>query len=161
MNCSPTLTVEEFKKVHNALCELRSIRGRLEDVVHPALFARLNQAVSDIEGGLEGAYEQDGNSFETKSTHYNTVAEELGLTTVWSIFEVDDLNSKYSFEGVEEVVYKAHWGPKPVHVQINGLTWAALFVAANAAIRDSGDNHHTFIEHFTQSGNQLILSTGS
>ena len=39
-----------------------------------------------------------------------------------------------------------------------------LYVAANAAIRDSGDMHHTYIENFKPSKDDvltLVLTTGS
>ncbi len=86
----------------------------------------------------------------------------MGLKfAVWSIYEVSDLNKRHPFNGAKEVVYRDHWGEETVRVAINGSTWAALYVAANAAIRDSGDEHHVFVEHFTQNGDELILSTGS
>jgi hypothetical protein len=62
------------------------------------------------------------------------------------------------------VVYKDWYTNKDIVVEVNGLTWAALFVAANAAIRNSTDNHHTFIEGFQQSTispKYLFLATGS
>jgi hypothetical protein len=51
-----------------------------------------------------------------------------------------------------------------VSCSINGATWAALWVAANACIRDSGDDHHIFIEDFRpdpEDARTLLLSTGS
>lgn len=62
------------------------------------------------------------------------------------------------------MVYRNHWGAEPVSVSIQGLTWAALWVAANAAIRDSGDDHHVYIEAFrldAEDPRTLVLSTGS
>jgi hypothetical protein len=62
------------------------------------------------------------------------------------------------------VVYRNHWGKNPVSCSINGATWAALWVAANACIRDSGDDHHIFIEDFRpdpEDARTLLLSTGS
>lgn len=85
----------------------------------------------------------------------------LGLTSAWSIYQIDSLSDRHSFEGATEVVYEDHWGSQRVTKQINGLTWAALYVAADACIRDSGDNHHIFIESFERKGNTLFLHTGS
>jgi hypothetical protein len=83
---------------------------------------------------------------------------------VWSIFEVSNLSDRHPFEGADRVVYKDHWGNKTVSCSINGLTWAALYIAANACIRDSGDGHHIYIEQFKPAKDDprtLILSTGS
>ena len=161
MYCSPTLSSDEFKTIHNGLCQLESVVGRLEDVLKPELYAQLVKSATEIREGLAGAYKQDRQSFSAKLDHYSKIAEDLGLSAVWSIYEAENLNDRHPFEGAKTVVYTEHWGKKPVSVPINGLTWAALYVAANAAIRDSGDDHHVFIEHFTQNGDELILSTGS
>lgn len=161
MNCAPTLTSEEFKQVHNGLCDLRNAIETLEGVLAPELYNRLVKAKAQITTGLVGAYDQDDRSFSSKSAHYESVRGDLGLSAAWSMYEVDDLNKSYPFEGVIKVVYRDHWGEKPVSCTIIGNTWAALYVAANACIRDSGDNHHVFIENFKQEGNALVLSTGS
>ena len=164
MNCNPTLTADEFKTIHNALWELDNIKAQLEDVLNKDLFVKLAKASNDIRKGLEGAYEQDEKAFETKSDHYSQVKKELGLNTIWSIYEVDNLSERHPYEGATTVVYKDWNTDKDVVVQVNGLTWAALYVAANAAINKSTDNHHVFIEGFKQSSIDstiLFLSTGS
>jgi hypothetical protein len=149
MNCDVTLTADEFKSIHNTLWAIE----------YNGMDAVLG--VKKIREALEGAYKQDSDAFDRRREHYEEVCEDLGLATVWSIYDIEDLNDRHSFEGAKTLVYTDHWGTKPVRVPINGLTWAALYVAANAAIRDSGDDHHVFIEHFTQNGDELILSTGS
>lgn len=165
MNVSPTLTVEEFKTIHNALCDLDNITRQLEDVLKPELYTKLARAGTTIRDGLAGAYDQDDKAFTRKSRHYDEVKAELGLkNSEWSIYEVDNLSDRHPFEGADRILYKDHWGEKPVSRSINGMTWAALWVAANAVIRDSEDEHHVFIERFRPSKDDpktLILSTGS
>lgn len=164
MNCNPTLTADEFKTVHNAICDLDSIARQLDGVVKDQISERLIQTIETIRSGLRSAYDQDNAAFDRKHSHYRRIQEELGLRTSWSLFEVEDLSDRHPFEGADRVVYKDHWGDKPVSVSINGLTWAALYVAADACIRDSGDDHHVFIERFRPAEDDprtLILSTGS
>ena len=163
MNCNPTITAQEFKNVHNGMCELASIIGQLEDTIHPSLLKKLLKAQNEITSGLKGAFEQDNAAFEIKMDYFDRVREELGLSATWSMYEVDNLSNRHPFEGVTKVVYRAY-GSGDHEVAINGATWAALYVAADALIRDSGDNHHNFIEGFTQSSIDstiLFLSTGS
>ncbi len=159
MNCSPTLTADEFKDLHNALCELRSIR----DIMHHSMVKldRVEDVIDRFEQALAGAYQQDNDAFSTKSDHYDEVRKGLGLSAIWSIYEVDNLSDPHPFGDVTTVTYESHWGPKPVVKGIAGTTWAALYVAANACIRDSGDDHHVFIENFAIRGDTLVLSTGS
>jgi hypothetical protein len=164
MNVSPTLTAEEFKTIHNALCDMRSVYETLQGVVREPITDKLSKAISQMELGLANAYEEDDKAFSRKSDHYSEVAEELGLKSIWSVYEVNNLSDRHPFEGADRIVYENHWGGEPVSCSVNGLTWAALYVAANACIRDSGDNHHVFIETFTPDSNDprtLILSTGS
>ena len=165
MNCNPTLTTEEFKTIHNALWELDCVTRTLENVLNPELYAKLAKAGSTIRKGLSGAYEQDSKSFEKKNNHYYDIAAQLALReSTWSIYEVEDMSDRHPFEGADRVVYKDHWGKRPVSCSVHGMTWAALFVAANSCIRDSGDKHHRYIERFTPDAEDprtLILSTGS
>lgn len=150
MNCDVTLTADEFKTIHNSLCDLDRIDNDKVRVI-----------VEKMRDALKGAYDQDNDAFDRKHAHYGRVQKELGLDTIWSIYEVDNLSDRFPFEGVTRVVYKDHWCNKEVSSVINGSTWAALYVAANACIRDSGDGHHVFIEHFKQFGDTLLLTTGS
>jgi hypothetical protein len=165
MNTSPTITAEDFKTIHNALCEMRSVYETIQGVVREPITDKLASAIREMETGLKDAYEQDNKAFDDKYAHYDDVRGQLGLANaVWSIFEVNNLSDRHPFEGADRVVYKDHWGGQPVSCSINGLTWAALYVAANACIRDSGDKHHIYIELFTPDKDDprtLILSTGS
>jgi hypothetical protein len=165
MYCSPTLTSDEFKTIHNGVCELDSAIQRLEEVINPELFQRLTHGLSEVRQGLARAYKEDRESGDRKWDHYHDVGQQLGLDhTVWSVTEVDNLSDRHPYEGADRVVYRDHWGKNPVSCSINGSTWAALWIAANACIRDSGDDHHIFIEDFSPDSEDprtLVLSTGS
>jgi hypothetical protein len=159
-----TITKEEFKNVHNGVCEIRHAIEQLDGIINDDFMTKLNAGINKLELGLQSVHEQDQNDFDSKFAHYDTVREDLGLAAVWSLYKVDNLNDRHPFEGVTQVAYKDHWGNKTVSCSVNGLTWSALYVAANACIRDSGDDHHTFIEHFAPSESDasvLLLTTGS
>jgi hypothetical protein len=105
--------------------------------------------------------------FDVKYNHYDTKAKQLGLRSVWSIYEIEDLDSLHPFGTDIQIAYVKdhdHWGDKTVHAVVKGNTWADLFVAADNCIRNSGDNHHIYIENFTVSSidnKVLFLHTGS
>lgn len=165
MNCSPTISSDDFKTIHNAVCNLDSVCHQLEDILKPEIYLKLAKIRNDIRHGLADAYEQDHVAFSRKSRHYDDVKAQLELRhSEWSIYEVDDLNERHPFKGATVVCYKDHWGNKPVSCAVNGSTWNALWVAADACIRDSGDGHHVFVERFRQSQENpevLYLTTGS
>ena len=166
MNCSPTLTANDFKQVHNGICKLAAAISAVEDVIHPSLLKDLLQAQSEITAGLQSAYEQDIASFDSKYEHFDDMRKHLGLNSVWSIYEVDELGETHKFgDRVLQLAYHDHWGNNgPVFVEIKGDTWVDLYEAADQAIRLSGDEHHVFIEAFRvnpECPEQLILTTGS
>lgn len=155
MNCSPTLTAEEFKVLHNSLCALSTID-------HP----RVSELVERIrEVALKGAYEQDSESFNRKWKQYDHWREHYGLTSTWSIYEVDNMTLCHPYKDAEYVVYDQHWGDGGEVVRkIEGRDWNALYRAADSAIQASGDGHHCFIESFEPIADKpghLRLSTGS
>lgn len=151
MNCNVTLTADEFKTIHNTLWAME----------YDGMDSKT--AAEKIREALAGAYEQENKAFDTKYEHYRQVKKDLGLDAVWSVYEVDNLSERHPFEGATKVIYRAY-GSGDQEVAINGSTWAALYVAGNALIRDSGDNHHVFIEQFQQSSINpeiLFMTTGS
>lgn len=157
-----TLHAEDFKTVHNTLCELRSLTERM---THSMIkVEEVQRIVESFEQGLKNCYEQERNIWTVKNDHYDAVKQELGLSSIWSIYEVEELAQPHPYGAVTKVIYRDHWGEQPVECAVNGLTWAALWVAADACIRDSGDEHHVFVERFRRDKNDpktLVLTTGS
>ena len=158
-----TLHAEDFKKVHNTLCDLRSLVQRMTESM--IKIDDVQRIIEGFEQGLADAYRQDSEGFDRKHDHYSEVKQQLGLRSVWSVYEVADLGQQHPFPGAQQVAYRDHWGEEgTVFEEIKGDTWAALYVAADAAIRRSGDEHHIFIEQFRpnkECPEQLLLSTGS
>lgn len=162
MNCSPTITAEEFRTVHNALCELRSVYHSLHSVVREPITDKMNAAIHKIEEGLKGAYEQDNAAFERKHAYYRQVQKEKQFLSTWSMYEVDDLHAPHPFPADSFVIYRDHWGTGRKHYPVLGSQWVDVWAAADLAIRESGDEHHVFIENFIlEDGNGLLMSTGS
>ena len=152
MNCDVTITAEDFKTIHNTLWELE-YQG-LDGVV----------GAERIRAALQAAYAQDNTAFERKHDHYHTVQQQLGLKTIWSIYEVSDLNQPHPHVNAAEICYRDHWGDSAVYETIPGPTWRDLYRAADRCIQRSGDGHHVFIEGFetvADQPHQLRLTTGS
>ena len=156
MNCSPTISAESFKQLHNGLWELDCLVDKLADENLARVAKLLRESLSD-------AYEQDASAFERKSDLYSATRTNLGLTSIWSIYEVDFFVADHDLgKDVTQLVYKNHWGKEPVTVEVHGKTWADLWIAADKAISASGDEHHIFVECFTPAGDGILeLSTGS
>jgi len=100
-------------------------------------------------------------TFHEKFEHYESVRSDLDLDAIWSIFEIDNLNKPHPYAAAKTITHENHLGGKPITRAIVGSTYAALYMAANACIRDSGDGFHVFIEGFSPRGETLVLHVGS
>jgi hypothetical protein len=154
-----TLRGEDFRTIHNTLCELR---GLVERMTHSIVkIDDVQDIITKFEYGLKDAYDQDSSAFDRKMDHYSAVKEAESFRTVWSIFTVEDLYEEHPYKDADTIVYENHWGTNPIRVSFKGRRWVDLYAAANAAICTSGDAHHIFIEQFTPFGRDLVLQTGS
>lgn len=155
---------QDFKTVHNTLCELRSVQQQLAGVINLEMAARLQAVIQGFESGLKHAYDQDSAAFELKSEHYSEVRAAEGFKSIWSIYSVEELGEQHPYVNATEICYRDHWGKEAVYETIPGGTWTDLYQAADRCIRRSGDDHHIFIESFEPVANQprqLRLTTGS
>ena len=157
-----TLTAEEFKLIHNALCDIRHISEYLEPILNTATSSKLSASVANIAKGLENAYRQENDEFDSRSQHYDKVAAEHNFKAIWSMHEISDLNINHTYANATHVGYTVDGTTHMV--PINGHSWVSLWAAADKLIDLSGDDHHIFIEDFHEDKNVdglLILSTGS
>jgi hypothetical protein len=152
-----TLKAEDFKTVHNTLCELREIEMRLNEVINEQMAQRLHRVIKGFELGLADAYAQDNAEFESKMDYYGQFQTDNGLAAIWSVYDLPahGFLSDHPFPSDAFVVYHGY------HVPVYGETWGDVYRAADRCIELSGDDHHIFIEHFEQVGNELRLTTGS
>jgi len=159
-----TIKGEDFKILHNTLCDLRTLVGRMEQsMIKTNEFDRI---IDRFEAGLRDAYAQDNAQFDSKMDYYHSFQQEHGLKTIWSVYElpIHGFLADHPFKNAREICYRDHWGEDPVYETIQGATWADLYRAADRCIQRSGDQHHCFIEGFRPVANQphqLRLTTGS
>jgi hypothetical protein len=158
-----TLAAEDFKTIHNTLCELRGLAQRMEQSM--VKIGEVERIIESFEAGLKDAYDQDNAQFESKMDYFSEFKAANGLQAIWSLYEL-------SLQGFEEahpypsdafIVYTQHWGDgaKDRHYPVLGSTWGDVYRAADLAIRESGDTHHCFIEGFEVKGLELHMYTGS
>jgi hypothetical protein len=150
-----TLRGEDFKIIHNTLCDLRNLVSRMEQsMIKTSEFDRI---IEGFQMGLKDAYEQDTATFDSKMDYYGDFQRQNGLAAIWSVYElpIHGFLSDHPFPSDAFVVYKDQ------HCAIYGETWADVYRAADQCIRNSGDLHHIFIENFELWGKEIRLTTGS
>jgi hypothetical protein len=150
-----TLHADDFKTIHNTLCELRGLAQRMEQSM--IKIEEVERIIESFESGLADAYGQDEASFDLKMDYFRDYQDQHEFRSIWSLFELDvgcfALPHPYLSDSF--VVYGKG------HVPVLGPTWGDVYRAADSAIRNSGDTHHCFIEGFEVKGNQLHMYTGS
>ena len=150
-----TLHSEDFKTIHNTLCELRSLAQRMETSM--VKIEEVERIIESFEQGLANAYSQDESSFDDKMDYFRAYQNEHEFGSIWSMYElpVGCFTEPHPYPSDVFVIYGKG------HVPVFGPTWGDEYRAADCAIRNSGDFHHCFIEGFEAKGNQLHMITGS
>lgn len=147
------LTPEEFRNVHNALCDLNQIAQKLAPVAGD-MAGEMNQAIQTIREQFAGAYRAEDELFETRNDHYHNWGHRNHLRdSIWSMYEVADLDSDSHLLAPDQpklIVYRSHWGKNPSVTRIDPevTNWGYLWIVAEALIRASGDRHHVYVEGF-------------
>ena len=150
-----TLRAEDFKTIHNTLCDLRGLAQRMERSMIKV--EDVEQIIAQFEQGLKDAYEQESAAFDEKMDYFRAYQDEHDFAAIWSVFElpVNGFLQEHPFSSDAFVVYGKG------HVPVMGPTWGDVYRAADCAIRNSGDFHHIFIEGFEVKGRELHMYTGS
>jgi hypothetical protein len=157
-----SMTPNEVKVIHNGLCDLTTAINELEDIIHPTLMKQLREAKCSIAKGFKPIRDQADKEFDDKANLFDQIKMKNKFSSVWSIYEVDNIYG-YSDITVGEDAALVYQNVS-VRLPAGQLTWFELWKAADEAITMSQDDHHLFIESFTQSSISptiILLGTGS
>jgi hypothetical protein len=156
------ITSDEVRDIHNGLCYLRNAIDRLEDTLSPHVIKELRNAKSEIEKGFKSVKKQREDVWDSKNDLFNELRDNNKFTSIWSIYEVDNIHG-YCDITVEEDSVLLHQNVS-VQLPAGKLTWFELWKFAEEVIVMSRDQHHVYIESFTQSSINpkiILLGTGS
>ena len=142
------ITWESYNQINNGRIELRQAIQKLKDVVHPDLLDQLVTAEQQMHQGLRPVFDEIEAEAQRWEEHVDFVEKLYGPfpNSYWSMREVPDLLEHHPFEGAWVVRYSESWSHEVHNVPIQGNKWVDLWIAANEAMRLSGDDHHIFIE---------------
>lgn len=153
-----TITREEYKDIHNGICELYSLKQLVTGVIHPDLVQKLNRAFDLLEKGYGSARKQENQEFDDKMNLFEEIRKLNGFRTVWSIFDFDMKEgfthrpgytaTQIMLESFDCTVYGT-LSPNPNLLEL----WAA----ADKLVKQA-DDYHIFIEGFRQSEDGKFLS---
>lgn len=163
MNTEQNSTVETLRTI---LIELSDINQRVHGVIHPDIHDKLTQLYAMAEKELAPIMQAEKNSWDDNHNSLKALQKKHQLRSIWSVTKVaaSDMNKKTPL--LSKITYQS-WGPTQTHTfnEPTEITWLELWKIADKLIRDSGDEHHIFIESLYRStctgSTEYYLSTGS
>jgi len=153
------IAAADVEKLHDAKIDLARLVDDMEDILAPKLLQQLRKVQTKIRAGLLDVNTQKDNLWQKRYNHYSDLKNEHGMKTVWSMFEVDDLES-LSMITATELKYNG-WGEATIKMAPGNKSYMELWNYAEQVLYEADDMEHSFIESFTQAGDICILGTGS
>lgn len=148
-------TQESLLKLVAVYPKLTQLEHKLQNMSQEiqADFAEVLAVVKEL---IQPEVEASDNAFQVDYDRFNAVQEAHDFLSIWSIYEVKDLNEEFGF--VDRLKYLK----KTIKVNKN-VTWMELWTLSEQLIIDSGDEHHIFIESFEHNAKKgyYELFTGS
>lgn len=154
-------SIETLEPIYSTLNHLvRKLNPLFSEAIMTDLKEALNIARSSLEKhkNLEAQYQ------EKVFAALDKIVEENNFISVWSISEVapEDMDKPFSDNPVKSINYNGN------SVSFPGIgkkiTWLEAWKHADQLIQDSEDEHHIFIEDFTEDNNKsghFLITTGS
>lgn len=162
----PALTEKQTKQLEAIYPELSSIINALDPVVAEPLMKRLKAIQKTFSKAFDDRWQAEEDEDERAYEELTNIADENDFVTTWSITEVppEDMDKPFSKKAVKSITYESWNNTQTINFEGKGkkITWLEAWKYADQIIRQSGDDHHNFIEDFTQvSPGHYELITGS
>lgn len=149
-----TISKSEFKDVHNGLCVLRNLYGRVDGVLDPKMVKNIENAILLLDSGLRSVYDQDNKWFDNKISYFRDIASKQGFKTVWSMFSVNDIYESSGYIASTLVVNDKEYPMQSM------LSWIELWKLVDTAVVEQEDYHY-FVEDFVCKDGKLTVILGS
>jgi hypothetical protein len=116
----------------------------------------------------QGNGDDDMKAFGEKMDYFGEIRDENGFRSIWSIYEVKDINDRHPYGDITQMEY-GYAEPDEIVVPVRGPTWLDLYRAAEKAIlrtyrEEYFDACAVLIEGFTvnlRKSKRLTLETGT
>lgn len=155
---------EQQMNLHNARCYFLQFKEKYSEVFGKEVVRDFNQAMKYFLEAHNPIREIEDKRSEDRFEHYEAMRKYYGLSAVWSMIEYDRLDDSTDRD-VKTIKYHDIIIPVVKRPEHPWLRWTDVYEACDKAIKESGDEHHIFIEYLhredTDPEGQYTLSTGS
>lgn len=148
------LSYNEWHELIEKISKVRNYEMNIFDLVKTN--GDLYRAIQQLGTLFKELADQHDDSFETRFEKLKEIKTESGFITIWSMYEIEDLDEPHRFTQSKEICINE------IVVDIKGNTWYDLWAATDEAVEQSGDFDHIFIEGFhIKKNGQLVPMLGS
>lgn len=152
------LSPNQLRDLHNAGCYFHSFIERYRDVLGKQVIEDFERPWNLFLNVRKKILEVESKSFDKKFNYYDSIRKQNNFMSIWSLYEVDDINAHSHVVGATELRYE----DKKIDLDPNHhYTWFELWSCADKIMQETDDRHHIFIELFKLNGAIVELWCGS
>lgn len=152
------------QQLHNARCYFLQFKDKYSEIFGKEVLRDFNQAMKYLLEAHDPIRRIEDERAENRYAHYEAMREYYKLTAVWSMSEYDRLDDNTD-KDIKSIKYYDVVIPVVKRPEHPWLRWTDVYEACDKAIKESGDQHHIFIEYLHREDSdpegQYTLSTGS
>lgn len=155
---------EQQKNLHNARCYFKQFEYKYSEIFGKEVLRDFKQAMKYFIEAHDPIRLIEDTRAEDRFNHYEAMRQYYGLSAVWSMTEYDRLDDNTDRD-IKTIKYYNVIVPVVKRPEHPWLRWTDVYEACDKAIKQSGDEHHIFIEYLHREDSdpegQYTLSTGS
>ena len=159
-----TINREQQSQLHNARVYFNLFKDKYSEIFGKEVMRDFNQAFNYFIQAHNPIRELEDKRSEERFDHYHSIQQLYKLSAVWSMTEYDRLDEPVDRD-IKTIKYYDIVVPVVQRYPEREKTWIDVYEACDVAIKESGDEHHIFIEYLhreeTDPEGQYTLSTGS
>jgi hypothetical protein len=149
-----SLTNEQIKQLESIYPMLSSVIRSLEPVVKKSVMDEIVAIKEIVSNVFKVQWKEEADEDDQEYKRLSKISKQEKFKSVWSISEVKaaQLDTSFSEKNVKGIVYESWGDKKEVSFGKAGkkMTWMDMWREADKLMRQSGDDHHIFIEDFNE-----------
>ena len=123
-----TLHADDFKTIHNTLCELRGLAQRMEQSM--IKIEEVERIIESFESGLADAYGQDEASFDLKMDYFRAYQDQHEFRSIWK-----KQKGKCALSGIDLTLEHGSIStPNPTRMSIDRIDSEYGYTASNVQL---------------------------
>lgn len=155
------VTQKDLKNLESVFPKMNQFKHKIEHMSDDVK-SEFGLMMSAVETLFSNHWKNEQKESDERYEYLSDLADEHGLSSVWSMDEVKDMNLYFGF--VKELFYCVSKECRFSVVINQTITWLELWKFADQLIKESGQVNHIFIEGFVENSHnaetyELVLGS--